>query len=322
MNNSAAAHRNALNHKHKLGATRRVTILFYLLTGYVLLQFAWWAYLLVDLNTELYASQGKDVVNLKIWMVIGEGAVFLVFLLAGIYIMQRTIRKEIALVRQQRNFLLSITHELKTPVAAIKLVLQTLVKRDTLNAEQRAQIQQTAIENTERLHALIDNVLLATRIESGQEPVQLETKNLSELTRQICTGVLVSLLPKNKLTSDIQVDIIAEADPNAYESILINLVENAAKYAENSDIFISLKRGGNRALLTVADGGPGIPDEAKSQIFEKFYRMGNEETRSKKGTGLGLYIVKELCDLHKASISVENNYPSGTIFRISFPVLP
>jgi signal transduction histidine kinase len=107
-------------------------------------------------------------------------------------------------------------------------------------------------------------------------------------------------------------------DAAAYESIIINLVENAAKYAENLPISISLKRAGARAVLSVSDRGPGIPDEAKKAIFDKFYRMGNEETRSKKGTGLGLYIVKELCDLHGAKISLEKNRPSGAIFNISF----
>jgi K+-sensing histidine kinase KdpD len=274
---------------------------------------------LVDLNTEFYASQGQDVVNLKVWMIIGEGTVFLTFLLAGIYIMQRTIRKEIALVRQQRNFLLSITHELKTPVAAIKLVLQTLVKRDTLSQDQRAPLQQNAIENTERLQALIDNVLLATRIESGQEPVQLEEKNLSELTDQICQKLIQSLINEEDTKVAIQPGLHAMVDPNAFESILVNLLENAVKYADGKSIAVELKRSGDRVVLSVIDGGPGIPDQAKTQIFNKFYRMGNEETRSKKGTGLGLYIVKELSDLHRAKISVENNEPTGSIFKISFP---
>jgi signal transduction histidine kinase len=150
---------------------RRVSLLFYLLTAYILLQFAWWAYLLIDLNRTLYASSGEGVIRLKTWMIIGEGSVFLIFLLAGIFIMQRTIRKEIALVRQQRNFLLSITHELKTPIASIKLGLQTLQKRKSLSPEERKPFEESAIKNTERLHSLIDNVLLATRIESGQRPL-------------------------------------------------------------------------------------------------------------------------------------------------------
>jgi signal transduction histidine kinase len=276
--------------------------------------------LLVDLNTALYASEGDDVVSLKVWMIFGEGAVFLAFLLAGIFIMQRTIRREISLVRQQRNFLLSITHELKTPVAAIKLVLQTLLKRSSLGPEQREPLHRTAIANTERLHALIDNVLLATRIESGQEPVQLEDAEISELTQRICDGLAQSLTANIPLQESIERNLRIRVDAGAYESIIVNLVENAAKYAENSPISISLKRAGNRAVLSVADQGPGIPEEARTAIFDKFYRMGNEETRSKKGTGLGLYIVKELSDLHGAKITIEENRPSGAIFNIAFPL--
>jgi len=299
---------------------KMVRILFYLLTAYILLQFAWWAYLLIDLNSRYFAAEGAEVVRLKIWMIVGEGTVFITFLLAGIFIMQRTIRKEIALVRQQRNFLLSITHELKTPVAAIKLCLQTLIKRDTLDAEQREPLQRMAIENTERLHSLIDNVLLATRIESGQEPVQFELTDISVHTNQICEGVNRTISRKNPIQIIVQDGVSARVDRSAYESILLNLLENAVKYAGETSIDVSLEKTTVHGILTVTDGGPGIPASAKNRIFEKFYRMGNEETRSKKGTGLGLYIVKELAELHNAKISVEDNKPSGTIFRVVFPL--
>lgn len=297
---------------------KRLNFFFYLLTGYILLQFAWWAYLLVDLNTKYYSPEGDDTVRLKVLMVVGEGSVFLLFLLIGIFIMQRTIRKEIQLVRQQRNFLLSITHELKTPVAAIKLCLQTLQKRTGLSAAQREPLQNTAVENTERLHNLIDNVLLATRIESGQQMLQIESTNLSTLAEKLVTSLRKTVAGAVWIETEIEEDIYVSLDEMAFESILVNLVENAVKYASGSPIKVRLKRHELGAELQVSDSGPGIPKLEKGRIFDKFYRMGNEETRTKKGTGLGLYIVKSLADLHSAQVWVTDGHPKGTVFHVLF----
>lgn len=303
----------------KSRSERRVSVLFYILTAYILLQFTWWAYLLVDLNKLYYASEGEETVNLKILMVIGEGTVFLIFLLAGIYIMQRTIRKEIGLVRQQRNFLLSITHELKTPLAAIKLAVQTLQKRRTLSPDQRDPLEKSALSNTERLHGLIDNVLLATRIESGQHPIQPALTNISDLTIKLTDETAIALGKEQLISTSIKNDIMAEVDAQAYESILINLLENAFKYGEDSQVIVELSENESEALLSVSDSGMGIPLAERKKVFTKFYRMGNEETRSKKGTGIGLFIVKELTDLHGGRISVSTNSGVGTTFTVSFP---
>src|SRR5690606_30289537 len=170
-------------------AGKRVNVLFYLLTIYILLQFFWWAYLLIKLNIEHYGTDERGVGNLKVWMIIGEGSVFFIFLLAGIFLTQRTIKREIKLVRQQRNFLLSITHELKTPLAAIKLCMDTLTKRNNLDADQRNLLQNNVRENTERLSLLIENVLLATRIENGKDTLDKSEVNISELTQKLVTRI-------------------------------------------------------------------------------------------------------------------------------------
>jgi len=299
---------------------RRLSLLFYLLTAYILLQFSWWAYLLIDLNKLYYASEGPQTVNLKVWMVLGEGTVFLVFLLGGIFIMQRTIRKEITLVRQQRNFLLSITHELKTPLAAIKLGIQTLQKRKGLSQEQRKPLEQSALANTERLHSLIDNVLLATRIESGQHPLYLNPTNVSAETNRICEEIEIALGKSGLINRSIQPNLTTNLDGNAFESILVNLIENAFKYGDSQGVAVSLKKEKDQILLSVEDSGTGIPLQERKKVFDKFYRMGNEETRSKKGTGLGLFIVKELVALHSGKITLTERSPNGSRFIVSLPV--
>ena len=300
---------------------RRLLVLFYLLTGYILLQFAWWAYLLIDLSKKYYAPEGAEVLKLKVWMVVGEGSVFLLFLLAGLYIMQRTIRKDIVLMRQQRNFLLSITHELKTPIAAIKLCLQTLQKRSKLNEAQREPLQKSAIDNTERLHKLIDNVLLATRIDSQEIPVGEGPTEISSLTESICTDLAKTVASDTEIRSSVSPGLHARIDEQSYSSILINLVENAAKYAGGETVQVSLMpdKEGSYLLLSVSDSGPGIPSSERLHIFKKFYRMGNEETRSQKGTGLGLYIVSELLRMAGGKISINDNEPRGSTFLCKIP---
>ncbi|MCA1750286.1 MAG: sensor histidine kinase [Cryomorphaceae bacterium] len=315
MNNTAAGSAGKTGRSR---SERRLALLFYLLTAYILLQFTWWAYLLIDLNKKYYFNEGSEAVRLKVLMVAGEGTVFLVFLLGGIYIMQRTIRKEISLVRQQRNFLLSVTHELKTPVAAIKLCLQTLQKRVGLAPEKRHTLENTAVENTERLHNLIDNVLLATRIESGQDVVQKQTVDLSKLTEQLCEGLLKAIAGSTELKVKIEKGISTAVDPQAFESILVNLTENAVKYAGKTAVEIKLSSHREGILLRVADCGPGIPPDQRKKVFDKFYRMGNEETRTGKGTGLGLFIAKEFVDLMDARIEISDNDPSGAVFSVWF----
>lgn len=301
-------------------AGKRVRVLFYLLTAYILLQFVWWAVLLIKLNLDLHGQSDPDLARLKIWMVAGEGAVFLIILIIGLVLAEKSIRKEMLLVRQQRNFLLSITHELKTPLAAIQLCLDTLTRHPGLSNEKRNTLEKNASENTDRLRLLIDNVLMATRIDSGQEMVEKTRINLSELTEQIVKRLNHTLGMSPEAATEIEPEITGLFDKHSYETILINLVENAHKYAVGERVLISLSTDGHMAVLSVADSGPGIPADSRQRIFEKFYRLGNEETRSKKGTGLGLYIVRELVELNKGSIRIENHHPRGSVFIVKLPL--
>lgn len=300
-------------------AGKRVNVLFYLLTIYILLQFFWWAYLLIKLNLEHYETANPSLGNLKVWMIIGEGTVFFIFLLAGVFITQRTIKKEIKLVRQQRNFLLSITHELKTPLAAIKLCMDTLTKRDNLDIGQRSILQNNVRENTERLSLLIENVLLATRVENGKDTLDKSEVNISELTQKLVSRI-AQTSGNSDIITHIDPDIIGLTDMHNYESIVSNLVENALKYGGEESIEVLLSAHNRKAILIVSDKGVGIPNEIKGRVFEKFYRAENEETRTRKGTGLGLYIVKELVNMSGGKIYIEDNLPAGSKFIVELPL--
>ncbi|NVK64355.1 MAG: hypothetical protein HWE22_07190, partial [Flavobacteriales bacterium] len=158
----------------------RTAIILYVLSAYVILQFIWWGYHIIDLTQEV--AEKKGVLDKRVTMIIGEGAVFLLILIVGIWYVRRSIIRDIKLSERQSNFLLSVTHELKTPLASNKLYLQTIVKRD-LNKEQREQLLIKAIEENDRLERMIDNILNASRLENKVLQVSAETFKFSTLAQ-------------------------------------------------------------------------------------------------------------------------------------------
>jgi len=308
--------------------------LFYALVIYVLMQFLWWEVLLARQSKQL-AEERKKIIALNIsdravleqnmalidkkkdhqlWMHIGEGTVFLILLSLGVLKIYNTRKKENELSRLQNNFLLSVTHELKSPLASVKLQLQTLQKHK-LDEETRGQLVQKAIADNERLLRLINNILLASGAENEPRLLNKTKVNLSELFYKLHEDVFAR--SKSRITISSETNQFVEADEQVLMIILSNLIENALKYSpEETKVEISIQQSNNSTVVTIKDKGPGIPDPEKQKVFEKFYRVGNEETRNAKGTGLGLYIVKSLCQLHKINLSMRDNKPSGLVFTL------
>jgi len=280
--------------------------IFYILLTYVVLQLVWWGYLIIKLAPE------------KISMVIGEFSVFVFLLLVGVYRLQRSIREEEKLNKQQRNFLLSVTHELKSPLASIKLYLQTILKRDLEPAKKEGFIK-NSLADIERLDDLVENMLMATKIEYNNYSFPKELFNLSELVISVIHRFGVLSQGKFEITRTIEEGIMLRGDRFALASAINNLVENACKYSPaHSQIEIRLLSRKDGIHFSVADQGPGIVETEKRKIFQKFYRSCNEETRETRGAGLGLFIVKQVADNHSASIEVRNNKPAGTVFELVF----
>jgi signal transduction histidine kinase len=254
----------------------------------------------------------------KRWtMVSGEAAVFVGLLLLGIYQIRHTMNKEHELASRQKNFLLSVTHELKSPIASTKLQLQTLQKHD-LPREKQQEILGNAINDANRLNNLVENILLAARIENRFE-LHKEEYDISEYIREGMQQTIDSFKYKQQIKLDIQPGIRMKIDRTNFPSIILNLIENAVKYSPaDTTITLSLRKEKDRILLSVADQGSGVAEADKQNIFEKFFRAGNEETRKTKGTGLGLYITKYLVEEHNGEITVKNNSPKGSIFEIRF----
>ncbi len=294
---------------------RRTTLILYVLSIYVILQFCWWGYHLIELTKE--TGSGFYQVDKRVTMIMGEGSVFLLILIIGIWQIRKSIRKDIKLSERQNNFLLSVTHELKTPLAANRLYVQTVLKRD-LSKEQSNELLQKANEENDRLERMIDNILNASRLEN--KVLQLNRESFD--FHQLCTSSIErfkQLSPKTTFILSVTKNTMINGDRLLIESILSNLVENSVKYTGyESTITLYAKVKSGVICFGVKDNGNGVQQDEQEKIFSKFYRSGNEDTRTQKGSGLGLYIVKELVRLHGGKISYKNNSPKGADFQIEF----
>jgi two-component system phosphate regulon sensor histidine kinase PhoR len=311
-----------------------ITILF----AYIIAQFLWWEILLVKQTSTII--DGKQTIaalnstdqwalkhqieklqhekRMRAYMIVGEGTVFLLLLLVGVIKVKQYHERETELANQQKNFLLSITHELKTPIAATKLQLQTIQKHQ-LDKEKEKELIGNALRETERLNKLIDNVLLASRFDNNQIILDKEKINISKLTENSLHTYFNDRIMKREVKCDIEENIYLDTDKVIFPSLIINLLENAIKYSfEKIEATISLKQQNGQIIMQVCDQGLGIPDREKPLVFDRFYRVGSEEIRSTIGTGIGLYIVKQIVDAHKGNIRIKNNTPKGTIFEITF----
>jgi len=305
---------------------KRPLLVFYLLAGYILIFMIWWMYHLVDLHqelAELQAAQSQKPLylsdyNRKLIMVYGEGAAVLIVLLLGIWQVRNSFQREFRLTQQQKNFMLSITHELRSPLASIKLILQTLHKRN-MERSKVEELSKAATGDVERLQSLVDNILFAARLEDHNYVYDKEVLNLSEFVREIAENSLLPYQDRWNLKMQIDPDITIQADVLSLSSLILNLISNALKYSDpGSNIIIRLKQSEGNPQLEIADEGIGVPEKERENIFKRFYRVGNEDTRNTHGTGIGLFIVQGVAEAHNAKVECLPNTPKGTIFRVIF----
>ena len=248
---------------------------------------------------------------------IGEGLTFLLLFLLGAIYVYRSLLKQLKYSTLQQNFMMAVTHELKTPIAVTQLNLETIVKRD-LQPEQQQHLIQNTLKETRRLDALCNNILLASQFEMGQFENSKQLVDLSTIAVQ-CIQSFEERYSNRKCIGSIDAAIQLQGEPLLLQLMINNLLDNANKYAApETDIFIDLHLVGKDIELTVKDQGIGIALEERSKVFDKFYRVGAEQTRSTKGTGLGLYLCKKIVTFHAGSIFVKPNQPKGSIFVVQF----
>jgi signal transduction histidine kinase len=319
----------------KINKLRLVSFIYWVFLTYMIAAFVWWYVSLEKQNDEIAAvkfqsiqlsdptlkQKVKQIQNFqlrKTKQFIGEGLTFLfLFLLGAIYV-YRSLLKQLRYSNQQQNFMMAVTHELKTPIAISHLNIETLLKRDLDNKQQNKLLEAT-LKETKRLDTLSNNILLASQLDMGQYETNQQELDLSKLIKEACQS-FQERFPMRLLDTFIEASIFIQGEALLIQMLVNNLLDNANKYSpSNTPIAVHLQREQQQLILTVKDLGIGIPVNDREKIFEKFYRVGAERTRSSKGTGLGLYLCKKITAFHHANLQVKPNEGQGSIFTVTFP---
>ncbi|MEE9371599.1 MAG: HAMP domain-containing sensor histidine kinase [Saprospiraceae bacterium] len=311
----------------------KIKLFTYAVLAYLLLASSWWTLLLINKNNSEYnvkkeliiykpnmslAELNKEYQRQKL-MILGEGIFLGGTLLAGLWLIYRGNKKEIDSVKRQNDFLLAITHELKSPLSSIDLIMQTMKSRK-LDKKQSQNLLNTSQEELKRLSDMIDNLLLSTNEHITKRNTFLVV-NTSSLVLKIMTEIK-SEYPHSNVTfrnDHNHLDLIS-CNPKLFSLAVKNIVVNAIKYGNKSDVYINVTSDKSKKIqITISDSGLGISDKNKTFIFDKFFRIGDEMNRDQKGTGIGLYISKKIITEHGGDIRIENNKPRGAKFVIKMP---
>ena len=309
---------------------RVIYIFYWLLLAYIIAALVFWFISLNDQNVELsrYKLEIMDLNDVKhvekekkilaekarkTTQYAGEGITFLLLIVAGAVFVFRIIKKQFKLSEQQQNFMMAITHELKTPIAITKLNLETLQKRK-LAEEQQVKLIRSTIHEANRLNSLCNNILLLSQIDSGGHSFTNESLEFSPLVEE-CVLDFKTRFPGRRIEKDLEGNFIVTGDRLLLQLAINNLLDNAIKYSSKEGlIFLKLFKEDQQIKLQVIDEGQGIDPKEKEKIFDKYFRGAR---RQAKGTGLGLYLTKEIVKQHHGEIRITENIPHGCIFEIA-----
>ncbi len=310
-----------------------ITIVYWFLLLFIMAAWVWWFISLQNQNNQMRIfktmqlnkddiayEQKLNVINdehrRKTAQYISEGITFVLVTLVGAVFVYRSVRKQFLLGRQQQNFMMAVTHELKTPIAIVNLNLETLQKRK-LDEEKQQRIISATLQEAHRLNDLTTNILVTSQLESHYIPDK-ENINFSQLADECVNDFLVRY-QNRAIHEEIEPHIFVIGEKLLLQLLINNLLDNALKYsAKDKAVCIALNKHQNKIILKITDEGSGISDDEKKKVFEKFYRSGNETMRRTKGTGLGLYLCKRIAESNKAKIKLTDNQPAGSIFTVEF----
>jgi len=255
------------------------------------------------------------------WVVLSVGTTFIVLLVVGVSMYLGLSVKAINLNRRQSNFIDSVTHELKSPIASMKLYLQTLNRRQVSQCEQ-ASFYRFMLEDVERLDHLINQMLDAGRLESHRVDGEAEDVRLAELLHECADSVCLRYrVPPDTVFLDVE-PCFMRVRRMDLDMIFRNLIDNAVKYAGSDPrVEVSVRLDPDRRIVTrIADNGRGIPHKLRRKVFGRFVRLGMELEREKSGTGLGLYIVRTLVRRLRGRVRVHDRTEGpGTVFEVQLP---
>ena len=216
----------------------------------------------------------------------------------------------------------NVSHELRTPLGLIRVLAGALLMTDIdFDTETQQKFLRSIEEETHNLEVIVDNLLDLGRMESGRLQLDREPTDLVQLVHKVTTS-MAPQMKRHRFEYDFPVDsLIATVDAERVEQMLRNLVSNAIKYSpEGGAIAVCAYRDGAEALVSVSDEGIGIPVEEQDRIFERFYRVDNEVTRTTRGAGLGLSICRWIANAHGGRIWLQSTPGAGSTFSAVFPI--
>jgi len=243
--------------------------------------------------------------------------------LLGAYLVWRDVRRELRMGEMRAQFVSSVSHELKTPLTAIRMFAETLRMRRWNDEQTQQEYLDTIVNESQRLARLVDNVLDFSRIERGKKIYNLKPVSLAEVVRAAARAVQYPLGQQGfRLNAEVEDGLpMVRADADALEQAILNLLTNAMKYSSDArEIGLRLCRVDGRARIEVSDRGIGIPPEEHKRIFEKFYRAPTRENQLIPGTGLGLTLVEHVAKAHGGTVMVESQAGQGSTFSIELPL--
>jgi signal transduction histidine kinase len=240
----------------------------------------------------------------------------------GIFILYHDIRREEELSRMKSEFISNVSHELKTPIAAIRMLSDNLRQSRVDEETRKMEYYQLISKESARLSHLIDNILDFSRVEGKRKRFQLERHDVSTIVTET-VHQFTSLMEEQSHTIETSFgETIPEVlvDSDGLALALFNLLDNAAKYSpKESQIDVRVYKNGGSVCIEVSDRGVGIPKEDREKIFEKFYRVERHDTRRIPGSGIGLTLVREVAEAHKGRVELRSEQGAGSTFTIMLP---
>ena len=238
-------------------------------------------------------------------------------LLGGVEVL-RDVTQEQTADRMKSSLISTVSHELRTPLTMIQGFSELIAMRD-LEQEQVLTAARQINSSAARVGRLIDDLLSVSRIDAGRIEVRAERVELVQAVAEAVTAVA----PDRRVHTDLDPSLTVHADPDLLVRILTNLISNAVKYsADDTTISVTARPAGEDIEVSVEDRGIGISDEEAAQLFTKFFRADRREVRDERGTGLGLYITKNLVEMHGGRIGVRSSPGQGTTVSFTLPALP
>ncbi len=253
-------------------------------------------------------------------MVAAESTLFLVLGLFGVGLLVRTYRREAYLSLQQSNFLHAVTHEFRSPLQSLRLVLETLIRRpDPKRAREYAD---GMLEDIARLETMVDNVLAVGRLDAEAFRARTRPTDLAPAIQRIAERVAQDHPERPDLVEfELAQGLVADLDPSTLQPVVRNLLDNAVKYGEGKPVKVRLVQAEGWAELHVRDAGRGLSREDLPHVFDRFWRSGDERTRTAPGVGLGLFLVKQLLVAQGASVKAHSDGPgTGSEFVVRWPI--